>query len=145
MVFGGAVVPESEKRPEPAAKPPSPEVERVMRKIEGRISQGDILTLMALEDDVKRRKAEMKALLLEGAQVEDGACFAGIDRGTDKKPPSLTLICAVAGEDVAKKIWEARAESKYERLDYGLKKETVDKSASMLGAIESAGKAEKGG
>lgn len=136
-IFGGAV---------PSVDPPKgtdTKVEETMKRLEGRVTQGDIVKLTTLENEVKNLKADLKARLLEGAEVEPGPYFAQIDRGTEKRSPSKTLLKEIAGEAVAEQVWAARQESEFERVVYGLRKEEIAKNKDVLKAIEKSGEVKK--
>lgn len=141
-VFGGAVPPGEPAKPaKPAADPVvQDKVEKTMRKLEGRVSQRQILTLLELEKSVKEQRAELEAQVREGATVEDGPYYAQLDKGEEKGRPSKTFLTEQLGKDKAEAVWGNLEMKPYERLKYGLKKEEVEKNKAVLGAIEQSGK-----
>jgi hypothetical protein len=123
-IFGGAV-------PAPAAdfKPSAPAAEgpqapaAAASATKDRISQVEIALVLALEEDVKRRKAIIEARLREGAGVEPGMFRAAIESSERKESVTKKFLTEQLGKEPAEALWGKLQKKPYDVFRVGLASE----------------------
>lgn len=94
------------------------------------VKQAEIGVLVALEEDVKRRKDELRARLEEGYAVEVGPLFAELFTDVSKESLSKTRLTEILGDKAkAEEIWGKLGKKEYPRMRYGEKKAEPEEKA----------------